>query len=201
MQLLLCVFVLRERGNKKMKERREGSMTFRSLRFFIFNWKTAIKREKEMDFGCGRGRNFHVEIFSAVVTPRQAWLMKATFKTWCSKEEQLFERKMWNETWLYIGLCWWHSCGVLIPQVFFSLQAKIIHLKCVTTKEWPSTLYIFALLRAKQGSDHLLSSRWVRLSYIVVCLLAAFCHKIYRYDDYAPGSITTTTRECYNGTR
>ena len=59
----LIVSLSSERGNKKMKERREGSMTFRSLRFFIFNWKTAIKREKEMVFGCGRGRNFHVEIF------------------------------------------------------------------------------------------------------------------------------------------
>ena len=158
-----------------MKERREGSMTFRSLRFFIFNWKTAIKREKKRwSLVVGVVGIFMLKFFSAVVTPRQAWLMKATFKTWCSKEEQLFERKMWNETWLYIGLCWWHSCGVLIPQVFFSLQAKIIHLKCVTTKEWPSTLYIFALLRAKQGSDHLLSSRWV-LTTLVYSRVSSRC--------------------------
>ena len=123
MQLLLCLYPQRE--SKKMKERREGSMTFRSLRFFIFNWKTAIKREKKRwSLVVGVVGIFMLKFFSAVVTPRQAWLMKATFKTWCSKEEQLFERKMWNETWLYIGLCWWHSCGVLIPQVFFLYRQK-----------------------------------------------------------------------------
>ena len=198
MQLLLCPYPQRE---VIRKWRRGGKGQWRSGPWdFSFSIeRLQSKGRKRWSLVVGVVGIFMLKFFSAVVTPRQAWLMKATFKTWCSKEE-LFERKMWNETWLYIGLCWWHSCGVLIPQVFFSLQAKIIHLKCVTTKEWPSTLYIFALLRAKQGSDHLLSSRWVRLSYIVVCLLAAFCHKIYRYDDYAPGSITTT-RECYNGTR